>query len=270
VVTPTERNAATLIKMTKAIKTPDNIDVVVHTSNESSDLIYQKLFKFPVVFKLSATGLPVRCSNILKPHLNSAAILRLAEILLSPWRWVLRSIAFAASFALDLRLGDIPDRGTTADIFQEYRRIAGPHFERSQDFFQWRFYDGPIFNAHIEWVWSKSECLGYLAWRRVSLGGLSVLVIMDVVLRRRLTPSEAITLKFIATQVAIESGCDASFSLANIENRSLKWLKGFPFVSIPDKYLPHSTPLFVHASEEYKSLAVRRDIFLTLADLDYF
>lgn len=270
VITPAERNAASLISMTRAIKSPDGIDVVVHTSNDSSDLIYRKLFKFPIAFTLAATGLPLRVSNILKPHLANPTLRKAIELLVSPWRWVLRTSALITGAVSGVKFAAEPSDSVMSEIFEEYRHHAGAHFERSPRFLKWRFTAGPLFNGKFEWVWSQGECVGYLAFKQVTLGGLVVFVILDAVLRRRLTLKEAIALKFLAARLAIESSCDAVFTLANIENSALKWLKGFPFFHIPDRHLPHPTPIFIHASNEHRSLEKQVDVFFTLADLDYF
>lgn len=270
VVKPTERNAATLIGMTRAIKAPEGFDVVIHTSNDVSDLIYRKLFKFPIAFTLVAAGLPIRVSNILKSHFNHQTLIKVMELLVSPWRWALRASAVLMEVISSINLGAEPTDSVMSEIFQEFRQHAGSHFERSQRFLNWRFSEGPLFSGQIEWVWSQGQCLGYLAFKRVNLGGLEVLVIMDAVLRRQLTLQEAIALKFISARLAVVGSCDVIFSLANTGNSALKWLGGFPFVHIPDRHLPHPTPIFVHASSEYRSLEKESDLFFTLADLDYF
>jgi hypothetical protein len=270
VIMPAERSAASLINMTRAIKSPDGIDVVVHTSNDSSDLIYRKLFKFPIVFTLAAAGLPLRVSNILKPHLANPTLRKAIEFLVSPWRWLLRASALVIGGISNVKFAAEPSESVMSEIFEEYRKHAGAHFERSQRFLKWRFSEGPLFNGKVEWVWSQGECLGYLAFKQVTLGGLVVFVIMDAVLRRRLTLKEAIAIKFLAVRLAIDGPFDAVFTLANTENSALKWLKVFPFFYIPDRHLPHSTPIFIHALNEHRSLEKQADVFFTLADLDYF
>lgn len=270
VVKPTERNASTLIGMTRAIKSPEGFDLVIHTSNDVSDVIYRKLFKFPIAFTLAAVGLPIRVSNILKPHLKNDSLRKVMELLVSPWRWALRTSAVLMGVISGVSLGAEPTNSAMSELFQEFRQHAGSHFERSERFLNWRFSEGPLFNGRIEWVWVNGQCLGYLAFKQVDLGGLKVLVIMDAVLRRQLTPIEAIALKFISTGLAVAGSCDAIFSLANTANSALKWLAGFPFAQIPDRHLPHSTPIFIHGSNEYRSLEKRADLFFTLADLDYF
>jgi hypothetical protein len=270
VIIPAERNAASLISMTRAIKSPNGIDVVVHTSNDSSDLIYRKLFKFPIAFTMVATGLPLRVSNILKPHLANPTLRKSIDFLLSPWRLLLLASAQVVRTVSSVKFSAEPSDSVISEIFEGYRQHAGAHFERSQRFLKWRFSDGPIFNGKVKWVWVQGECLGYLAFKQVTLGGLVVFVIMDVVFRRRLTLKEAIAIKFLAMRLAIEGSSDAVFTLVNTENHALKWLKGFPFFHIPDHHLPHSTPIFIHALNKHLSLEKQSDVFFTLADLDYF
>ncbi|MDP3798974.1 MAG: hypothetical protein Q8R06_17815 [Polaromonas sp.] len=270
VIMPAERSAESLIGMTRAIKSPEGVDVVVHTSNDNSDLIYRKLFKFPVAFTLTAIGLPLRVSNILKSYFTNQVLIKVVELLVSPWRLVLGASALIMGAVCGIRLAAQPTADVMSEIFEEYRQHAGSHFERGQHFLEWRFSSGPLFNGKIEWVWSQGQCVGYLAFKRVVLGGLDIFVILDVVLRRRLTLQEGIALKFIAARLAIDSSCDAIFTLVNLESPALKWLKGFPFFHIPDRHLPHPTPIFIHASNEHRSLEKQADVFFTLADLDYF
>lgn len=270
VIMPAARNAASLISMTRAIKSPDGIDIVVHTSNDISDLIYRKLFKFPTAFTLVATGLPIRVSNFLKHYSINSILIKVAELLVSPYRWMLLASAHAMGVISDVKFAAEPSENVISKIFDEYRHHAGAHFERSRCFLKWRFSEGPLFNGKIEWVWSQGVCLGYLVFKQVTLGGLVVFVLMDVVLRRRLTLKEAIALKLLAVRLAIDGPFDAVFTLVNTENSALKWLKGFPFFHIPDRHLPHPTPIFIHATNEHKSLEKQSDLFFTLADLDYF
>lgn len=269
VIAPAERNAAALISMTRAIKTPAGVDVVVHTSNDSSDLIYRKLFKFRVIFTLVATGLPLRIANVLKPYFADSLI-KVVEFLISPWRWALHASALFMEFISGVGFAAEPTAHVMNEVFDEHRQHVGAHFERNRRFLAWRFSEGPIFNGEVKWVWNRGECLGYLAFKQVTLGGLTMFVILDAVLRRRLTRKEAIALKFSIAGLGIQHSCDAVFSLVNIENSALKWLKGFPFFSIPDRHLPHPTPIFIHASAEYPALEKQSDLFFTLADLDYF
>ncbi len=270
VVNPAARNALTLISLTRAIKSPKEIDVVIHTSNQTSDILYKALFKFPVSFTLKAFGIPLHFKNILKTHIQSTAILSCINLFFSPYRLGLR---FASKIALGLtgvRFIPEPDSKMMNDIFASFNLISGDHFERNAAYLKWRFQDGPIFNGDIKWVGINNVCVGYVALSQVQINGISICVIMDAAMRRKLAWFEGIAIKFLTISYALKNSCDVVFTLINANNCCLKWLGRFPFVSIPDRLLPHPTPIFIHAPEEILSNLNRKRVFLTLADLDYF
>jgi hypothetical protein len=270
VVKPEERNAATMIAMTRAVRAPEGFDVVFHTSNEVSDVFYRKLFKFPVAFSLQAAGLPLGVAGPLKRILPSSQLVSFGNLLASPWRLLIRAAATIAAAAGGLKFGPPPEMKEQACIFQRFREYAGPHLERDKSFLRWRFTEGPLFRADVKWVWLRNECLGYVALKQVELAGLMIMVMVDCVLSRPLASGERVALKLMAARMAANARCDAIFTIANIANPALKWIDGFPFFRIPDKYLPHPTPIFVHASGEGRALLQRGDLFFSLADLDYF
>jgi len=270
VIDPLARNASTLIGMTRAIKSPVGIELVVHTSNEVSDLIYQKLFKFPVVCTLMALGLPLYFAKALKPYLKNLRVLDVIDYLFAPWRWGLISIssAFVAVSGVDFMAH--PLESEALEVFGGFQEISGSHFERSLAFHRWRFGEGPIFNGEIKWIKSAGICIGCVVFKQVELGGLNACVLMDIVMRRNLTRMEKIAIKLLAVKFALKLTSDVLITLVNTDNPALKWLKGFPFIVIPDRLLPHPTPIFIHSSEEIYPSSNRKSIYLTLADLDYF
>jgi len=144
------------------------------------------------------------------------------------------------------------------------------YFDRNPLFLKWRFIEGPLFNGQVKWIGFRGVCFGYLVFKQVQLSGLNVCVLMDVVMRRKLTFMEGVAIKLLAVKFALDAASDALFTLANTNNSALEWLGRFPFISIPDSLLPHPTPIFIHASEEMYPLLNRKSIYLTLADLDYF
>jgi len=270
VVKPEERNAATMISMTRAVRAPEGIDVVFHTSNEVSDIFYRKLFKFPVAFSLQAAGLPIGIAGAIRRFVPSRVLGSLGNFLASPWRLLVGAAAGACARGTRLAFGPAPEAGCRAAVFRRFRAYAGPHLERDDSFVEWRFSKGTLFRGDVKWLWKKEECLGYLAFKPVELGGLKIMVIMDSVLSRPLSAGESVHLKLMAARVAADDGCDAVFTIANLQNPALKWMSGFPFVGIPDRYLPHPTPIFVHAAEGKRGALERPDLFFSLADLDYF
>ncbi|WP_295979534.1 hypothetical protein [uncultured Variovorax sp.] len=270
VVKPEERNAATMISMTRAVRAPEGFDVVFHTSNEVSDVFYRNLFKFPVVFSLQAAGLPVGVAGAIKRFVSNRTLISFGNLLASPWRLFIRSAAGIAKLGTKLAFSGEPQKVERNEVFRRFRTYAGPHLVRDDAFIDWRFSKGTLFRGDVKWLWKKQECLGYLAFKRVELAGLKIMVIMDSVLSRPLTSGESVHLKLMAACVAADAGCDAVFTLANLQNPALKWMAGFPFAAIPERFLPHPTPIFVHAAEGKRSAVARADLFFSLADLDYF
>jgi hypothetical protein len=270
VIAPEFRNAKNLISMTKSFKPVDRFDLVLHTSNETSDIIYRKLFKFPISFSLSAFGFPVRMTNVFKKIFSNIIFLKIADLIFFPWRYLLVLISTTICAIGSMRFSVRPSNSEVQDIFNSFQESAGPHFERGLDFLDWRFSKGNLFNANIEWVWIKNQCLGYMAFKHVIISEIQAFILMDVVLRRPLSRYEAIICKFLIIQKTIKNNCDVFFTLLNSKNSALKWVRGFPFALIPDALLPHETPIFIHASERFKDIAFREDIYFTLADLDYF
>jgi hypothetical protein len=270
VIDPQARNASALIDMTRAFKSPTGIKLVVHTSNEVSDPIYRNLFKFPVACTLTALGLPLYFAKVLRPYLKNLRVLNVLDYLLTPWRWGL--LGFSSAFELASGVGFIarPQESEMLEVFNGFKEISESHFERSLAFHRWRFGEGPIFNGEIKWIKSKGICIGCVVFKQVEFGELSTCVLLDIVMRRNLTRTEKIAIKLLVVKYAIRLTSDVLFTLANTDNPALKWLNGFPFIVIPDKLLPHPTPIFIHSSEEIYPSPNHKNIYLTLADLDYF
>ncbi len=270
VINPLARNASTLIGMTRALRAPTGIDVVVHTSNEVSDQIYRKLFKFPIACNLVALGLPIYFTKIFGLHLKCRKTLTTLDFLCAPWRWFLLGLSIFFAHISKVVLVLNPPESVISEIFNDFKGVSGSHFERNVATYKWRFLEGPLFNGDIKWVQSRGVCIGCIVVKQVELKGLNACVLMDVVMRRDLTGVEKMAIKSLFLNCALKLKSDVLFTLANINNSALKWLKGFPLITIPDQFLPHSTPIFIHSSEDIYPLLNRKNIYITLADLDYF
>ena len=96
-------------------------------------------------------------------------------------------------------------------------------------------------------------------------------VIVDLAVSRplRRTEKSAMALKLLgrgSTQKA-----DIVVTLANFSNTLLRSAIGFPFVTIPDRFLPHANPVFALVSgDKTRRLPLLRTTFMTLADIDFF
>ncbi len=171
---------------------------------------------------------------------------------------------------VNITIEKAPNSEKIVDIFQKFNTIAGPHFTRDSEFLDWRFNDGPLFKGRIYWVSVKGKHIGYFVLKKIDINNIDFLAIMDVIFCRPLTILEKIGLKLLIACIGIQENSDSIFTLNNSNNKCLKWLSSFPFVRIPDKFLPHSTPIFTHFSSEVFNCDVLGGTFYTLADLDYF
>jgi hypothetical protein len=266
-IDPKCRVASSFIAITRSIKSPE-IDIIFHTSNENSDIFYRNLFKFPVRFSLTAVGLPIDIYGLVKSKWPTLRAIKLLKIFSVPYKFFFVFLQKIICSFTKIKFSDQPvDQNS---IFDKFRIRTGPHFERNQAFNYWRFATGPIFNGEIHWVWNNKECLGYLVFKKTKINHMSFYVVMDIIFTRDLSAFEKISVKLLMIKLAILSNCDALFVLVNLKNSSLSWIKGMPFFTIPDRYLPHSTPIYMHTTLSENVFNKYENIFFTLADLDYF
>ena len=267
-IDPKCRVASSFVAITRSIKSIEEIDIIFHTSNENSDIFYRNLFKFPVRFSLTALGLPLDIYGIVKSKCPNLSAIKTLKILSTPYKILL---VILGKFLTNLTKINFSNQPLDQEnIFSQFKKRTGPHFERSKAFNYWRFNSGPIFNGEIYWIWKYKECLGYLVFKKTEIRHINFYVLMDIIFIRDLSVFEKITIKFLMIKLAIINNCDALFMMVNLKNSSVNWLKGAPFFKIPDRYLPHSTPIFIHTKLPENMFHKYENIFFTLADLDYF
>lgn len=267
-IDPKCRVASSFIAITRSIKSPEEIDIIFHTSNENSDIFYRNLFKFPVRFSLTALGFPIDIYGLIKSKWPCLKTVKILKPFLIPYKFMILILQKFLSYLTKIDFSNQPL--DSDNIFEQFKKCSGPHFERSKEFNDWRFSSGPIFNGAIHWVWKDKECLGYLVFKKTEIKHINFYVVMDIIFTRDLSAFEKIAVKFLMIKLAMLCSCDALFMLVNLNNSNLKWLKGAPFFTIPDRYLPHSTPIFIHTKLAENVLHKYENIFFTLADLDYF
>lgn len=258
------------INITKACGNIENFDLVFHTSNERSFPLYSKLFRFANPFSLKAYGFPVRLAGVLKSILG----LRIDAIdwLTAPFRWLFVLIAYAVNSVARLEISQraMSDEELEA-ICTKCLHQSGSHLARTNTFLKWRFVDAPLWPATVYRIDRKERFLGYVVTRKMELGGLNHLVLMDFILDPDTQFFVRIALRLWLIRQAIISQADTLFTIVNPFSIIASTCVGFPFISISDRLLPHATPIFMRArSDDNKELESDRSIHMTLADLDYF
>lgn len=258
------------INITKACGNVAGNDLIFHTSNARTYQLYSKLLKFANPFSLKAYGFPVRLAGV------AASIFgrRLAVIdwFTAPVRWVLEFVAYAVNSVarLDISYREMSD-AELEDICSKCLRQSGPHLARSNAFLKWRFSDAPLWPADVWRIDRKGKFTGYVVTRKMELGGLTHLVLMDFILDPDIPLIAQISLRLWLIRKAITSQADALFTMVNPFSSNARKCIGFPFISIPDKFLPHATPIFMRArTNDSIELEADRSMHMTLADLDYF
>ena len=192
--------------------------------------------------------------------------------LISPFRLIIEQVTIILISVARLDITErLPDDDVLSQLFLKCLRNSGPLFARSKCFLKWRLIDGPLWPGTVYCIERKGKFLGYVAIRKLELNGLIFLVLVDFLLDPDLTLFNRLTLRSWLTLQAIKFNVDALFTMINPRSRTARICVGFPFVYIPDKLLPHGTPIFVRSrGNESQKLEAEKSTHMTLADHDYF
>jgi hypothetical protein len=267
---PGYRGAQQFLALIRAQWTIDKVDLVLHTSNATSDPLYRMLLRYPIAYRMEAFGLPVRMKRILRKLLGRTV--PGIDLLTSPWRWALRIASSLGRAVTGIRFETgMPSEQEIQSVIQRFRQVAGPHLHRDRAFLEWRFEDATLFKATIETVVRAKRVCGYVVWRKIELEGIEFLVLMDFVLDASLTSLQRLAVRLELVRRACDEDADILFVMANLKNKLAAQVCALPLVPIPERFLPHTTPIFVHPKrEEFAWLRQHEEMFLTLGDLDYF
>jgi len=260
-------NFINLIKESDGIS---DFDFVYHTANKITHALYDRLLHFPKIFSLSAYGFPLRISGLFF-SMTGRHFFAL-DWLIAPFHWLVKIFAliFNSISKLDISQRPMSDE-LLSNFFQNCLRQSGPLLGRTNDYLKWRFGDKSNCPAKIFRIDREGQLIGYIAIGQVEMGGLKHLVLMDFLLESDISLSVKIALRLWLIRSAIISKADTLFTMVNSFNKMARKLAGFPLMRIPDKLLPHTTPIFIRPHHYGKSgFKIDRALHFTLADLDYF
>jgi len=95
--------------------------------------------------------------------------------------------------------------------------------------------------------------------------------LMDFLLDSDTSVITRLALRLWLIRLAIKVNADTLFTMVNSFNTMAKKFIGLPLVHIPDRLLPHATPIFIRAyGYQNKDFESNQTIHITLGDLDYF
>lgn len=258
------------IQITRATSDATGFHLIYHTSNEKTFPLYSKLLHFSRPFSLKAYGFPLRIAGVLALRIGSRV--GWLDGLTAPWRGLLTllSVIVGKLVRLDVVHTPIGDDELAA-LGLKCLHHAGPHLARTNAFLKWRFTDAPQWPATIYRVTHKGQFVGYVATRKVELDGLVHWVLMDFLLDVDTPLIARIALRLRLIRQAAAAGADALFTMVNVGSAVARTAVGFPLIPIPERLLPHATPIFIRAcGAEGKTQETDGSFHLTLADLDYF
>ena len=262
--------SSNFINLIKASDGMPNFDFVYHTANEITHGLYGRLLRFPNPFSLDSYGFPLRIAGLL----SSVTRRRINAIdwLTAPFRWLVGvlALAFKALAQLDISQQPISDEQLES-LFQNCLRQSGPLLARTNEYLKWRFGDVSNCPGEIFRIDRKGQLIGYIVTRQVEMEGLKHLVLMDFLLEPDTTFRSQFALRLWLLRSAITVKVDTFFTMVNSCNPMAHKFIGFPLMRIPDKVLPHATPIFIRRFHDQKGeFKTDSSLHFTLADLDYF
>ena len=258
------------INVTKAAGDVSGFDLSFHTSNERTFSLYTKLLHFPTPFSLRAFGFPLRFSGFLCKIIGHR--IEILDWLTAPFRWLLVITASLVNFAakLDVSPQTMGDDELDA-LCTKCLRQSGPLFARTNAFLKWRFLDAPLSPASVYRIDLKGTFIGYIAICKQEMGGLNHLILKDFLLDPNTPHFVQVALRLWLIRIAIKSKADTLFTMVNSFSSIARECVGFPLVPIPDRLLPHATPIFMRfRSSDNKEFEMDKSVHFTMADLDYF
>jgi len=271
VLAPDARDARRFVALMSGARASDGIDVVIHTSNETSEPLYRRLLRYPVACELEAYGAPTG-----RVRIGDAGTAR--ERFFGTGATAIGIVAgWAARAAAPLLRGlarvsvssHAPPDATIDSALAAFAAAAGPHLRRDRPFIAWRFGECPN-QSKVSWVRLSDQEYGYIATARVTVGTTNAIAIQDAVLPRMPRRLEGLALRMTVMAMSARAGAGVVIGLWNPRAPLARWMTGLPFVKVPSGFLPHASPIFLASSPPGSARAFSGEVFLALADLDYF
>ncbi len=254
----------------KSVRNAKQFAVVFHASNENTENIYRRVLKFSCPFSLKGYGLPLKLSKSLpKKYKIINLCLKIVEI---PYQLVLMALLSLSKLFTTIKISDTAPDKATFDQFCHQEDVKNNFLvTRNQEALKWRFQDTEMWRADILHIYQDKKYCGYVVLRKMELFDVNFSVIMDFIVSSELSVIQVWCLRSLLVKKAISNKSDIIFTLLNPKSRASRKFLGFPFIGVPDKFLPHSTPMFVHVlDQELISMEKEQGLHITLGDLDYF
>jgi hypothetical protein len=264
------RPASNFISLMTSVKEIQGFPLVFHTSNNTTEKIYKDLLRFKCLFSLSGFGFLLNLRKIACQVLKIES--PLFDFFSIPYKFLVLALSKTANIFFDYKLTKEKPEDSLLDKFILKEAIKN-HCEMIRDskFLKWRFIQSTVWQAQILYLYKDSKLFGYVVLQNVELEGIQFTVVMDFAISKEVNAFQLLCLRFSIIQMALDHDSDAIFTLLNPLSSSSKRFVGFPWIKIPERYLPHKTPIFIHIKDPaIVNLENQTGFHITLADLDYF
>tara|TARA_B100001029_G_C15054839_1_gene453570 strand:- start:1369 stop:2424 length:1056 start_codon:yes stop_codon:yes gene_type:complete len=244
-----------------------NNDFVIHASNENSENIYKRFFKFKIIFNLTSYGFPIKFSKIIEKIFDKKIfVIKLIDII---YNFLLSILFFILSIFSSLKLDECSIKEFDIENRSKFINKNPNTMERDTYFLNWRFEKNPN-EYFFKKILKGKNSYGFLIFRNTSHLELNVTLLMDILITENLNFFDYLKLRINIIKEAILSNNDIFFSIVNNNNKNLKKVFRFPIIPISDNLLQHGTPIFCSSIEKKLNIKNLKETHFTLADLDYF
>jgi hypothetical protein len=219
---------------------------------------------------LSAFGFPLNLRKVAFKVMKFDS--PLFELFSTPYRYLVLLLCRTAGIFIDFKITTEEPDNTCFDEFCRKEAIKNDcEMVRDSQFLKWRYLQSPLWQAKILYLYKDSQLCGYVVLRNVELEGMRFTVVMDFSLNETVNTPQLFCLRCAIIRMALTHGDDMVFTLLNPLSRASKKFIGFPWIKIPERYMPQRTPIFLHVNDPaMANFENPSNIHVTLGDLDYF
>jgi hypothetical protein len=250
---------------------------VYHSSNNDSEPIYERLFKFKRVTELEMFGMLLRPFSILESRQSFPKGFKFMGALVdNAWDTLLRLALTFGQRRITLT-AQPPNRDLQEGIVDKF--LARQHLanSRSHNWRMWRFSGAGLVRYETLWIYENETLLGYVVTSRRKRMGIDAVFVVDLVWAQ--SPSKR-QVKSLWRELILNvprRTCDLILAFGNINNPDIKKSLVFPLVRIPDAVRPQRFPIYVRAGDAVTATGpfVESEVrnaasqgFFMLADLD--
>lgn len=269
VISCARKTPSHFLRLNNACNSLSGFDFLYHTSNDRSFPLYSKLLKYKYSVILRGYGIPIRIGGVLKSMtgLNFKILSFLSKIVYQ----ILQNLSKLLMRLCDVNI--VSGLMTDAELKKLLSKCmlnGDPFFERTPNYLRWKSMDNPAYPSQIYQIFKNKKFTGYFILGNVPLNGMTHAVLHDFFVDSNLSYMTKVSLRVWLVIKAYIGNADTLFTMANEFSTQTKNFLGFPLMKIPNRFLPHFTPIFVRPMSAQGISELMKSAHITLVDLDYF